>query len=84
MFKGIDKKRHTRAPYEIHTLEGMVKKRHPHAHAYHQGYLYDLEERPGVIFQELKWYIFSFFMVSSIVMKVYFVSDHLVDFIYER
>ena len=26
LFKGIDKKRHTRAPYEIHTLEGMVKK----------------------------------------------------------
>jgi hypothetical protein len=26
MFKGIDKKRHTRAPYEIHNLEGMVKK----------------------------------------------------------
>jgi len=26
VFKGIDKKRHTRAPYEIHNLEGMVKK----------------------------------------------------------
>ena len=26
MFEGIDKKRHTRAPYEIHNLEGMVKK----------------------------------------------------------
>jgi len=26
VFKGIDKKRPTRAPYEIHTLEGMVKK----------------------------------------------------------
>jgi hypothetical protein len=33
MFKGIDKKRHTRTPYEIHTLEGMDKKRHPHAHS---------------------------------------------------
>jgi hypothetical protein len=26
VFKGIDKKRHTRALYEIHNLEGMVKK----------------------------------------------------------
>jgi hypothetical protein len=26
VFKGIDKKRHTRAPYEIHNLDGMVKK----------------------------------------------------------
>jgi len=25
VFKGIDKKRHTRAPYEIHNLEGMKK-----------------------------------------------------------
>jgi len=41
MFKGIDKKRHTRAPYEIHNLEGLArhlagghgKKRHPHAHS---------------------------------------------------
>jgi len=23
VFKGIDKKRHTRAPYEIHNLEGL-------------------------------------------------------------
>jgi hypothetical protein len=29
----MSKKRHTRAPYEIHTLEGMVKKRYPHAHS---------------------------------------------------
>jgi len=26
MVKGIDKKRHTRAPYEIHALEGIAKK----------------------------------------------------------
>jgi hypothetical protein len=26
MFKGMGKKRHTRAPYETHILEGMVKK----------------------------------------------------------
>jgi len=26
VFKGLRKKRHTRAPYEIHNLEGMVKK----------------------------------------------------------
>jgi hypothetical protein len=26
LLKGMSKKRHTRAPYEIHTLEGMVKK----------------------------------------------------------
>jgi hypothetical protein len=31
MFKGIDKKRPTRAPHEIYALEGM-KKRHPHTH----------------------------------------------------
>jgi len=26
VFKGIDKKRHTHAPYEIHNLEGIIKK----------------------------------------------------------
>jgi hypothetical protein len=26
MFKGIDKKRHTRAPYKTHNLEDMLKK----------------------------------------------------------
>jgi len=26
LLKGMSKKRHTRAPYEIHNLEGMVKK----------------------------------------------------------
>jgi len=26
MFKGIDKKRHTRTPYETHNLEGIIKK----------------------------------------------------------
>jgi len=26
VFKGIDKKRHTRAPYEIHNLEDIAKK----------------------------------------------------------
>jgi hypothetical protein len=31
LLKGMSKKRHTRAPYEIHALEG-IKKRHPHAH----------------------------------------------------
>jgi hypothetical protein len=56
VFKGMSKKRHTRAPYENHTLEGMVKKRHPYAHAYHQGYLCGFKERPGVIFKELQWY----------------------------
>jgi hypothetical protein len=35
---------------------GHYKKRHPHAHAYHQGYLCGLEERPGIVFKELKCY----------------------------
>jgi len=26
LLKGMSKKRHTHAPYEIHTLKGMVKK----------------------------------------------------------
>jgi len=26
LLKGMSKKRHTRVPYEIHNLEGMVKK----------------------------------------------------------
>jgi hypothetical protein len=26
VFKGIDKKRHTRTPYEIHNLEGIIRK----------------------------------------------------------
>jgi len=53
VFYGIDKKRHTRAPYEIHNLEGLArhlagghgKKRHLHAHS------------PGN-FKELKCYQF--------------------------
>ena len=26
LLKGMSKKRHTRAPYEIHNLEGIIKK----------------------------------------------------------
>jgi len=29
LLKGMSKKRHTRAPYEVHNLEGMVKKTFP-------------------------------------------------------
>jgi len=50
VFKGIDKKRHTRAPYEIHTLEGMIKKNIPML----SPRIPLWPKRPGGIFKGLK------------------------------
>jgi len=49
----MSKKRHTRTPYENHSREDMVKKRHSHAHS------------PGNL-KELKCYENSYFTLTSL------------------
>ena len=64
----MSKKRHTRTPYEKHSLEGMVKKRHPHAHSTGN-------------FKELKCYESSYFELTLLYhhrkLKIYNQGNYL-------
>jgi len=58
----------------MHHVRGHDEKRHPHAHASHQGQLFCLKQLPGVIFKELKCYEKRNFTLS---MEMSFLSHAL-------
>ena len=44
------------ATYRLVFFRAWQEKRHPHAHAYRQGRLFDIGQRPGAVFKGLKCY----------------------------